>query len=179
MVATKTVLDEAYANGDFTSGKAAEYFLDGNSGIKELAGFKYFDLAQLAYRVFSWVEDTPQDGENLVYVEKIGELSGTPFVKYTDESGDSQYNFDIFPIAPVDSDATALTADGFIAMFIPDGYESGKPGIVVTYRLDPVEGLATLSEFIVSLTSQGFTYNESQGYEVYQLTIDETPEPED
>jgi prepilin-type N-terminal cleavage/methylation domain-containing protein len=162
MVATKTVLDEAYANGDFASGAAAEYFLNGDETISSSVGFKVFLITSLSELA---------TGDPYTYSEKIGELSGMPFLLYTLDSS-TVYSHEIFPSAPEDSDATALTSSGFMVGFIPDGYEVGKPAVFVTYKIDRVEGLATYSDIQTSLISGDFTYKDNAGYEVYQITID-------
>jgi hypothetical protein len=60
-----------------------------------------------------------------------------------------------------------------MAEFMPEGYEVGKPVVAVTYKLDRVEGLTTLSEMETGFAGGDFfTYNSNVGYEVYQLTID-------
>ncbi|MDR2672810.1 MAG: prepilin-type N-terminal cleavage/methylation domain-containing protein, partial [Coriobacteriales bacterium] len=163
LIATRAVLNEAYTNGDFSSGKAATLFSNGEDDVLTLLGFKYFDVLTIAYEAV---------GNQYTYMERVGELSGKPFIEYTDLGDNSQYSYAIALIAAGDSADTALTADGFMADFIPDGYEVGKPNIVVTYRMNHVDGLTKRSDILLSLLAGDFSYNASAGYEVYHLIID-------
>jgi hypothetical protein len=84
--------------------------------------------------------------------------------------------FNIYFLGEKSSDATALTADGFMLFLCPEGEVTKKPMIIVTYKLDRIPGvndIYTGQLWNALYGGGGFTaiYNPDAGYEVYKLTM--------
>jgi prepilin-type N-terminal cleavage/methylation domain-containing protein len=148
--ATRSVLDEAYAAGKFSSGDAAGYFTTGWApGMTDITAFvvKRFSLADLS---------TLATGYSRTFMNDVIGLGAT------------NMRFHVHFVAPLGSDVTALTADAF--MVYPEGRKPGDPTVVVTYGLSRVGGLVYTQDLHDAIKIDGTsTLDPNAGYVVYHL----------
>jgi type II secretory pathway pseudopilin PulG len=152
-VALRAVMDEAWANGELNT-KSTSYV--GNT----FTGLKVFRISNLS-------SDSYSGGKSWELYQRTAALMKEEYVTRTSDPG---YWF-INLVAAKDSDATAVTADGFWFELYPEGMSSGKPSIAVTYRMSPVDGLKSTVNFSSAIEggSKYFSYDAQAGYEVYHL----------
>jgi prepilin-type N-terminal cleavage/methylation domain-containing protein len=164
-IAMRTVIDEAWAKGDFADNGAANnwdnpaYHFQGLYDI--VAAVKVFHFESLS--------DSAYDDMFELY-SRAASLLGEEYQNYY-QTGVSTWLLQ-FGFAALNSDATAATADGFVFYALPEGNDTGKPAICVTYRMTHADGLDTVEEWASAFNSDVITYDAQAGYEVYHLTID-------
>jgi prepilin-type N-terminal cleavage/methylation domain-containing protein len=158
-IAVKTVIDEAWARGDFAGNDAALYFAQGDDDFSSLkhSQIMNLDLSSYAY----------SDGFKLY--REAARLIGEEYAVPT--TGDDPF-WMIDYIAPLGSDATAATADAFYLAFCPEGiYDAGKPLIGVSYKLTRFDEVATANDYGAAIESGDIAYDANAGYEVYHLVL--------
>jgi prepilin-type N-terminal cleavage/methylation domain-containing protein len=159
-IAMHAVLDEAWANGEFGAKAmwptyAAHEFSEGTT---RAGCYTRFSIGSLSY-YFS-------NTSSSVFFERATTLLGE---EYSDASG-FPWSIDLY--AAPGSGATAATADGFMIDARPEGWESGRPLIIVTYKLIHINGLSTQDDWHNARnTNNSIVYDAQAGYEVYRLTI--------
>jgi prepilin-type N-terminal cleavage/methylation domain-containing protein len=144
-IATRTVLDEAYANGELNT-PAASVFLNGGTpgpayrqySMTELYNASIITGASYNNRVAALADRTYAGGLNVVGAYRL------------------------FLEGP--ADGNILDADGFYYYLAPEG-KWGVPGVIVTYRMTHVENV----EGELDLTSS-MQYSASAGYEIYHIS---------
>jgi prepilin-type N-terminal cleavage/methylation domain-containing protein len=172
-IATHAVLDEAYADGEFSDPKGdpdpsfADAFENGDPGFT--SEFRIWSIHRLS--VFtSYSPDR--------YYHRIFDLLGENYHQFQLNSGQVFY-----PVGS--SNSTIFNADGFVWMFSPEEMDpmfgsKNVSFIVVTYKLTRASHLDSLkeedpdeyadkiepSEILYSITSET-TYDPDAGYEVY------------
>jgi prepilin-type N-terminal cleavage/methylation domain-containing protein len=156
-VALHTVVDEAYANGDF-SGAAAQVYLKNSGSIPNINRWYISSMSEL-YSV-------PKDANKVyAYRDRASALLGEEFPR---PGKPGHWNFTLVALKP--SDVTALTADGFWWTYFPEGDISGKPMIFVTYKMLPLYPTSdTWTAMETALNNA--EYSPNAGYEVYHLTF--------
>jgi hypothetical protein len=154
-VAVRTVLDEAYAKGELTSSPAhpaiSDYVQNGESGFAT----KCFLGLQIAHH-----SQGPLDA---IYERAAAALMGKVYPA-------TFPGIWIFWLVGSNS-STALNADGFAYLFFPDGDSPGSPFIVVTYRMQRIDGVTIATDFLDALPASDL-YSAEADYEVYHLVID-------
>jgi type II secretory pathway pseudopilin PulG len=152
--AVRTVLDEAYAKGELNSppghSDLPAYIQNGESGFAT----KNFQLQLLSLYAA---------GEALDYHHATSDLMGKTYPPSFMDRG----TWDFYLVGPTSS--TALSADGFVYIFYPDG-DFGGPVITVTYRVQRVAG-ATMDGDILAALYASPLYSAEAGYEVYHLVF--------
>jgi prepilin-type N-terminal cleavage/methylation domain-containing protein len=139
-VAVRTIVDEAYAAAKLDP----DYITTG-------------DTNALPLRRQFYLTDALGDGLNAVIRPDAAKLVDMTFLA---ASGPSIVDF----ILVGSSDSTALTAQGFIFMFCPNGTGT-KPEICVTYGLPDLNGDYDWPTYYSNLANADF--NTSYGYQVY------------
>jgi type II secretory pathway pseudopilin PulG len=155
-VAARTVLDEAYAKGDFSANtSAATYAQNGISGLT-----KGWELQALKSLV---------GGDALGYIDSAAVLIGKRFLPSSFAPGFWGYYL------VGSSTATVASADGFLYYVWPEGRNMlppfNKPCIVVTYRVQRVDTATGLNgtNGILTEMSASPLYSAEAGYEVYHF----------
>jgi type II secretory pathway pseudopilin PulG len=158
-VALRAVMDEAWANGELNT-KSASYVGTSNTGLKV---FYIGNLSRDSYG-------------NSKYSELYQRTAALMKEEYVGTPADPGH-WGINLVAANDSDATAVTADGFWYFLYPEGTGNMKPEIIVTYRMSRVDGLKTDVNFSTALESSSkyFSYDAQAGYEVYYLYVQPLP----
>jgi hypothetical protein len=155
-VAVRTVLDEAYAKGELTSSPAhpaiSDYVQNGESG----SATKCFLGLQIAHH-----SQGPLDA---IYERAAAALMGKVYPAAFPNPGTW-----LFYLVGSNS-STALNADGFAYFFFPDDDSPGSPLIVVTYRMQRIDGITTPDDFLDALPASDY-YSAEADYEVYHLVI--------
>jgi prepilin-type N-terminal cleavage/methylation domain-containing protein len=148
LVASRTVLNEVYATGEINSA----YVQSGSPSFSSNMKLRY------------WEANSLSPG----FKEKAAAFLAQKY------SGDSSLNSGYWGIAfigPPGADSAPWNADGFFFDMLPDGRGSGKPHIIVTYRVKHIEvpsNSDALSTYWAELTRNG-EYDPDAGYEVYQF----------
>jgi type II secretory pathway pseudopilin PulG len=153
IVAYRSMLDEAYAAGTFSLGNAAEYLTTGYApGMADITGFvvKRFDIRELSYLAV---------GDRGAFSHNAANLVSDSYVRFP--------HLQLY--APLGSDATALTADAFLA-YDAVGKTTGDPMVLVTYGLSRVDGLVYDQDLHDAIKITGAsTLDANAGYVVYHL----------
>jgi prepilin-type N-terminal cleavage/methylation domain-containing protein len=163
-IAMRTVIDEAWAKGDFADNGAANnwdnpaYHFQGLYDIVAAAKVFYFES----------LSDSAYDDMSELY-SRAASLLGEEYQNYY-QTGVSTWLLP-FGFATLNSDATAATADGFVFYATLEGHETGKPAIFVTYRMTHADGLVTEEAWNAALDDGTIAYDAQAGYEVYHLTL--------
>jgi prepilin-type N-terminal cleavage/methylation domain-containing protein len=164
MIAVRTVIDEAYADGefaDYSSYYGIEYLTTGGNPKPGKPKFwASFALPELL------ISDT--DGREYEFQKRSSALLGEAALidgYYYRKNG-----YWIFYTVG-SSDSTIFNADGFCWVLFPEGADgSGFPAIMVTYKLDRVDisDMESYDDFVSQcLEGNDRTYNPNAGYEVY------------
>ncbi|MDR2673222.1 MAG: hypothetical protein LBC35_08145 [Coriobacteriales bacterium] len=160
-IAVKTVIDEAWARGDFADNGAhygGDPALAFAQGVDDLPPYKHFQLFALSHSAYS---------DSLKLYREAARLIGEEY-EATDVTDPGFW--EIHYLAPAGSDATAATADAFIFAFFLEGiYDAGEPLIGVSYKLTRLDGMATVNDYLAALESGDIAYDANAGYEVYHL----------
>jgi prepilin-type N-terminal cleavage/methylation domain-containing protein len=166
-VAMHAVLNEAYADGAFSSAEAQEYIRDGE------------DLDSNRKR---WAEDvlTVYVGNQYPLGERVSVLLGE---KYTSNRTNPGYIYFEFMGSP---DATALDTDGLLFYYFPNGTGTYRSAILVTYKISHMDLVAgsgyggegsgsegssyvTENEISDALWWGSSSYDPNAGFEVYHF----------
>jgi prepilin-type N-terminal cleavage/methylation domain-containing protein len=147
--AARSVLDEVYAKGEIASNPTASNYISTGNGWQT--------------RMY-WLEQfsTFLTGTWITYFHTASALLGKSYPSAMTEPGAWSYAF------IGSSTSTALDADGFLYFIFPDGRASGKPQIVVTYRMERVDA-ATYVNSITAKMQTSDLYRAEAGYEVYHF----------
>jgi hypothetical protein len=153
-IATQTVIDQAYANGELGTPAAAAYI--GAGDTVTYPNTKAYNMAAL------WSAST-QSG-TLSYDRQIAALADRTWYGGLNSPG----AYRLFLRGPDSGDL--FDADGFAYTFAPEG-NWGDPSIIVTYKMTRASGTND-SEIAAALSSTGGTvqYDPSAGYEVYYIS---------
>jgi prepilin-type N-terminal cleavage/methylation domain-containing protein len=161
MTAIRATLDQAYANGEFSSNLDAEsYFLDGqpaNSSEK-----KVFQVTAFSGKVFG------TGAGSWEYYRRASTLLGETYPAGAFTTADTPY-WAAHVVGPKTSQTTLNSADGFCYMFFPEGLATGKPAIVVTYKVTHVNIASNAYASFTAPYLNSAAYDPNAGYEIYQL----------
>jgi prepilin-type N-terminal cleavage/methylation domain-containing protein len=161
IVAFRSVLNEAYAQGDFNGNNTAqEYLLKGTS----LTDYTLFDMELVGGYVFAPTNPS-KDMKRMTYHKRAAELIGEPVLP-------PLWNF--FTVRTNTADTTAITADGFCYYYMPKGYLKGALSVWVTYKMNRINNPSTSHDVFYNQiigTSNNTKYNDSAGYEVYYTNL--------
>jgi prepilin-type N-terminal cleavage/methylation domain-containing protein len=156
--ALRTVIDEAYANGEFQNEASRNYIKNDKYYINTYNTFngKAWNLEVLS-------KYSKGDSNGMVLPDEVNLLlNGKPMPTRSEK--------DFVAIWILGSmNSTLLNADGFMWEFYPDGTGIGKHYTKVTYKVDRLnlpDGFG-LSDFTNALANG--KYNPDAGYEVYRL----------
>jgi prepilin-type N-terminal cleavage/methylation domain-containing protein len=149
-IAAHAVIDEAYAKGELSSDVAMN--VGDNTGFASMKVFHLLGLSDEA------------TGDSDRYYELTSQMLGEEY---------SGLYWDLLFVSPDSSDATALTADGFIWISYPETYGSGNPVIYVTYKVSHME-LYPEDETEIGWWTElnNASYDSNAGYDVYHCVID-------
>jgi prepilin-type N-terminal cleavage/methylation domain-containing protein len=163
MVAVRAVLDEAYANGEFAEGRAKTSFE--NNEYQGNTKARIFNLVRLGT-----IGTTATYTNYFYFQKKASQLIGEPFL-INQQNGDTTTEYwDFYLVGPPGSSGNALSADGFIYTWFPNGWKGDtKPAIVVTYKVKRIEPFAftAVQMNAQELNKNIFEYDAEAGYEVY------------
>jgi prepilin-type N-terminal cleavage/methylation domain-containing protein len=169
-VAVRTVISEAYGDGEFSRA----YKQDGmnnliNNGDKSFAqGTKSYNLSGFGTNMYNTGggPGTRADAGD-EYFNRVSDLIGA---KHRGSEWGLPGCWEFYLSGPADS--TAYTADGFMYLYMPEGYKTGELFYAVTYKMNnpSIGNNPTASEFIGAMTD--FAYDASAGYTVYKCEID-------
>jgi prepilin-type N-terminal cleavage/methylation domain-containing protein len=177
-VAIRTVFDEAYSDGTLGSGitpgasvpnviEDLDYFENGgfNTGAVKL-----WNSYSLGVTDSNLLDD--KDKGHVFYYHKANELIGTGIsdAQYIGRDPGTWY-FDF--CAPNTSGYTLLNAPAFIYRYFPERNAMGRPVVVVTYGIDPLENVTKISEIWTARDDGTMTCNDEAGYKIYHVTRDE------
>jgi prepilin-type N-terminal cleavage/methylation domain-containing protein len=158
-IAMHTVIDDAYANGQFSS-TASQAFLNNGTALGS-NGLKSWDISDL----FS---NTEGSSGSLISKQAVANLIGE---EAPVASNQPQY-WNIKMLGSADS--TVLTSDGVWFDFWPeDGYGIGNPVVVVTRNVRHVN---LTNQSYVAFEKVNFEYDANAGYEVYNLLYIDDPD---
>jgi prepilin-type N-terminal cleavage/methylation domain-containing protein len=148
--AVRAVLDEAYAADELTSNPlVSNYIQNGQTS----------SITKLFNTAFISREAT---GNIWGYYCRAFDLMGKTFPAVAADPG-------FWSLLLVGSaDATALDADGFIYEMYPEGSVSGRPCVIVTYRMTRAGQPTTYTNFYGVVQTVDI-YNADAGYEIYYL----------
>jgi prepilin-type N-terminal cleavage/methylation domain-containing protein len=158
-VAARSVLGEAYGDGELAEDKSSYYgnsYIDNGDNYGPTVPFKIWYFNNLSVYADGSSED-------LLY-NRISSLLGH---ERRDLLSDGYWGFTL--IGPEDS--SALNADGFIWEYYPTGIGGGKPAIFVTYKLSrldysPEENIGEFYDRLIANSE----YSPNAGYGVYHLS---------
>jgi type II secretory pathway pseudopilin PulG len=164
LVTARAVIDEAYAEGDFQSAQAQTYLTD--STTYPLTSTNYHSFVGGAWSIENLSKVSIYDDVD-VLPNEIAFLMG----QEDRPARTAQGFWSMWIIGSTDS--TALSCDGGIWEFFPEGINSGKPAIKVTYKMDrlSIPDGSTTTAFSNAIKNDPGTYNPNAGYEVYHLVI--------
>jgi type II secretory pathway pseudopilin PulG len=157
VMACRTVLDEAYADGELTSPAALSGGRNGYSNIR------FVTLDDLSSDAFG--------GDTLEIYKRAAELQGESYPP------PGVFAYSIALASEEGSGATALTADGFMHQIWHEGYDADDRLTIVTYKLSAASvPLSTRGDFFAHAGAALGTirYDENAGYVVYHLVGDMT-----
>jgi prepilin-type N-terminal cleavage/methylation domain-containing protein len=153
--ATHAVIAEAYANGEFSDPAVQAYLEDGVT----YPGMKGYYVPAL----FPAYEGDTTDPLN--FRNRVSSLLAAQEYHWV---GGNIWGITFF--GPLGADATALNADGFAWTYYPNGNASGAAGIVVTYRITPLNVADGVDlDVIYDELSDNGVYDASAGYQVYHF----------
>jgi hypothetical protein len=170
VVATRAVIDEAYAKGDF-NGTTAEAFIFAGRNKNNTTGTFSSDSNITDFMIDNVGNITYGGSDGKFEFQKrvaalLGESNGSS-IYAGDQIGYQAVHFfgENLP------GTTIFNADGFLYYYTPEGKSKGKTYIIVTYKADRVPLTNnTYEEFCVSYNPLGrLIYNPDAGYEVYHL----------
>jgi prepilin-type N-terminal cleavage/methylation domain-containing protein len=158
-VAVKTLLTEDYAAGKFASGSAHYYFTESMFGedVTRSLGFSIVSLSRTIYK-----EDA---SDGFWYFRNAADLMGEEYSGW-DNGNDTDPWWNLKFVGKPGS--TALTADGFVYIFYPDGYDGspeGQEAIIVTYKIKES------SLFDIWDYEDGIMYDANAGYVAGRITL--------
>jgi prepilin-type N-terminal cleavage/methylation domain-containing protein len=157
MIAVRTVIDEAYADGefaDYSSYYGIEYLTTGHPTYSENTKF------WTCYSLSEFLIEAADDREYEFQKRSSGLLGEAVLI---DEDYYEKNGYWIFYTVG-SSDSTIFNADGFFWVLFPEGAgKSNLPAIMVTYKLDRVDisDMESYDDFAFD------GYNPNAGYEVY------------
>ncbi|MDR1496042.1 MAG: Dabb family protein [Clostridiales Family XIII bacterium] len=160
MVAIRTVLNEAYANGEITShvfdnGNALhEFEVGSNMGTNATR----FEIGLISY--FATEEDYD------TYARRAAALIGEAFPADSTAALEER-TWHYSAVAQRGVGATAATADGFVFSLSPEGADIGLPEIVVTYKINAINEPTRIGDIVNP--SSNVSYDPNAGYEVYHF----------
>jgi prepilin-type N-terminal cleavage/methylation domain-containing protein len=172
MIAYRTLLIEDYNEGLFEKDATIkDYFLNGTGKTGEWGWTsdgkkKAFSIANpLAYQTH---------GSDVYYIKKATALTGkTDFLNDTGTNTPSVPYASSIIIGPDNAETTLMNADGFVYLWVPEGQTSGKPLVVVTYKLAHIEGINENDRLGgsngVYNKFKDAAYKANEGYYVYHL----------
>ncbi|MDR2162583.1 MAG: prepilin-type N-terminal cleavage/methylation domain-containing protein [Clostridiales Family XIII bacterium] len=155
VVAVRTVLNEAYADGRIAASAEAEKYFSGKELYDSNPGAAHFDLLEIGDILLS---------DEMGIYKKAAVLMGEP---YPDDHLNEK-SWVLIPVAARNVGATASTADGFVYVLYPKGQGGPFDTVVaVTYKVDRImtDGWVDL----YTKLQNGSTYNSKAGYEVYRF----------
>jgi prepilin-type N-terminal cleavage/methylation domain-containing protein len=171
MTALKAIMDESYAQGDFSKGAAKTYFESSAIGFKR-TNAKLFRIEELAQKVIDTTSPNAIVVSRWSYFSKASKLVGEPY------SGTANY-WVAYTVGPNTGETTAFTADGFIYEYYPEGYTANKPAMIVTYKMDKVTSYTSANGLPDGITGQlvggNIAYNPDAGFEVYKANLNSNP----
>jgi prepilin-type N-terminal cleavage/methylation domain-containing protein len=153
VVAVRTVLNEAYADGEIAASAEAEKYFNGEKLYDSNPGADHFDLLEIG--------DILSSHDMEIY-RRAAALIGE---SYPDDHLNKK-SWVLIPVAARDSGATASTADGFVYVLYPKGQGGPFDTVVaVTYKVDRIITDSWVDLYTKLRTVS--TYNPKAGYEVY------------
>ncbi|MDR1271926.1 MAG: prepilin-type N-terminal cleavage/methylation domain-containing protein [Clostridiales Family XIII bacterium] len=157
-IAMRTCIDDAYANGQFSS-TASQAFLNngGTTSIKDAKSWNINDL----------YTNTTGDSGSLITRQAVAALIGKEAV--IDSTKPNSWYIQMLG----SETSTVLNSDGFWFNFWPEGYVAGKPIIVVTRNVSHVD---VKNQSYSAFAKLSFEYDVDAGYEVYQLLDIQDPD---
>ncbi|MDR2162362.1 MAG: prepilin-type N-terminal cleavage/methylation domain-containing protein [Clostridiales Family XIII bacterium] len=175
MVALRTVIDEAYADGSINKGFAElplsntnlkQDWLSNGTHSWDASSLKYWNLEFLGRINDGWsgvnsdTVNTNASPSARTYFKKAAELMETP---YPDMKTDPGF-WEILLFAPRSPDNTLMGAPAFIWLYLPEGGIVGKSMVVVTYGLNIVDTTLEWSSFRLG---SNLSYSSNAGYKVF------------
>jgi prepilin-type N-terminal cleavage/methylation domain-containing protein len=167
MIAVRTVIGEAYADGEFANSETHGY----DVGYLTTG---HFDGKMVWYtEVLSYLISDPSSTDRYELLKRASSFLGEEALiedgDYDKENG--YWTANIFG----SNGSTALNADGFSWFFYPEGDNPYKPVIIVTYKMDRVDTTDMEGNIYTAFSDSVFDsdndipYNPNAGYEVYHL----------
>jgi hypothetical protein len=174
VIAARTVIDEAYADGEWANSKnpglAVGYLASGD--YSSVGRPKVWNSSPLSTFIAGNADDTGR----YEFQKRISALLGEEAPIGDGENYYEENGYWYFYIIG-SKDSTVLNADGFCWLLFPEGEgQKNHPAIIVTYKLDRVD-ITALSDNIYDNFMTTFIenpdairpYNPNAGYEVYHL----------
>jgi prepilin-type N-terminal cleavage/methylation domain-containing protein len=162
MTAIRSVLAEAYADGEILSTPGAvSYIAKGNNPDDESYVKRSWSLVALGTNIFG-------NAGRYTYMERAAALIGEPFpAKGFDTTNTAYWTIGLF--SSKQSTDNMLSAGGFTYQVYPEGNASGKEAVLVTYKLPRLDTskMTTWGDYAFLTTAT--QYQADAGYEVYHL----------
>jgi prepilin-type N-terminal cleavage/methylation domain-containing protein len=184
LVAIRAVLNESYADktlgaglpdppADWSDLLTNGYPLTGVGALPN-TNVKYYNPGKIS------LFDTDTYGTGVttedwfLYSRRAAALMGTAFPEDTTNAGNTVKKpgfWEVAFMAPRSSDYTIFNAPGWIYIVWPEGRDTGKAGVIVTYGIDSHQD--TIQTYTQYETARGsdMTCDSDAGYKVYHVTF--------
>jgi type IV pilus assembly protein PilA len=154
-VAIRAVLDSEYANGKLGLTTDSKNYMNTGS---QISNYRMFNVGQ-----FSKLQNSDN---NNVYYNEADQLMGV---------SSSSLDWDLYFYAPKSPSYTILDAPSFLYRGFPEGTQTGKSAVAVTYGIDVTYASGSISEDavfskMVSLPEAAFANSEA-GYRVVHFVM--------